>query len=93
MLVCRVKFSSSKMLKDVFRKVQDDFLESLPHQHCPLAKIQHDLGFAGKPLFNTACSLQNQVRGTEELDDGIQFEQIAGHDPTEVCLQLVFRFM
>ncbi|KAG8530149.1 NRPS [Bacidia gigantensis] len=85
MLVCRVKFGSSTPLKDVFRKIQDDFLNSLPHQHCPLAKIQHDLDFAGKPMFNTACSLQNQkIAGEEEeTENTIAFEQVSGHDPTE----------
>ena len=87
MLICRVNLSSSSTLKDAFRKVQGDFIKSLPHQHCPLARIQHELGHAGDQIFNTAVSLQNQVssREAETAGDAIHFEEIAGHDPTEVC--------
>lgn len=88
MLVCRVGFSSTKTLKDVIRTVQSDYLEALPHQHCALAKVQHDLGFSGEPLFNTAISIQNQLstRDAEKEGDAIDFRPIDDHDPTEVCL-------
>jgi len=87
MLICRVNLTPSSTLGDVFRKVQSDFIQSLPHQHCPLARIQHDLGFVGEQIFNTACSIQNQSSsGDAKADESaIQFEEIAGHDPTEVC--------
>ena len=88
MLICRVDFGQSKTLKDVIRKVQSDYLESLPHQHCSLAKLQHDLGFSGEPLFNTAVSIQNQIstRDAEKEGDAIEFEPITDYDPTEVCI-------
>ena len=91
MLVCRVNFSrSSSTLKEIFKKVQSDFIESLPYQHCPLAKIQHDLGLpAGERFFNTACSIQSQAAGKEEQNgDEIHFEEIVGHDPTEYAVTL-----
>lgn len=86
MLVCRVKFNESSTLKDVVLQVQDDFLKSLEHQHCSLAKIQHDLGFTGEPIFNTAMSIQNQIssRDAERENDAIKFNPIADYDPTEV---------
>ena len=86
MLVCRVNFSQPSNLKDIIRSVQSDYLESLPHQHCSLAKLQHDLGFSGEPLFNTAVSIQNQIstRDAEKEGDAIEIEPISDHDPTEV---------
>lgn len=86
MLVCRVNFSQPSTLKAIIRSVQNDYLESLPHQHCSLAKLQHDLGFSGEPLFNTAVSIQNQIstRDAEKEGDAIEIEPISDHDPTEV---------
>ena len=86
MLVCRVNFSRPGSLKTLIRSVQSDYLESLPHQHCSLAKLQHDLGFSGEPLFNTAVSIQNQIstRDAEKEGDAIEIEPISDHDPTEV---------
>lgn len=86
MLVCRVNFEGSKTLMDVIRGVQNDYIDALEHQHCSLAKIQHDLGFSGEPLFNTAMSIQNQIssRDAEREGDAIKFNPIADYDPTEV---------
>ncbi len=91
MLVCRVKFVQSSSLKDVIRSVQSDYLECLPHQHCSLAKLQHDLGFSGEPLFNTAVSIQNQIstRDAEKEGDSIEIEPLTDHDPTEVSLTVM----
>ena len=88
MLVCRIKFDDTSTLKDIIRGVQTDFLQALEHQHCSLAKIQHDLGFSGEPLFNTAMSIQNQIssRDSERENDAIKFNPIADYDPTEVSL-------
>lgn len=89
MLVCRVNFAQSGSLKDIIRNVQSDYLESLPHQHCSLAKLQHDLGFSGEPLFNTAVSIQNQIstRDAEKEGDAIDISPLSDHDPTEVSLR------
>ncbi len=91
MLVCRVNFASQKSqtLTDVFRKVQSDFVESLPYQQCPLARIQHDLGLpAGEAMFNTACSIQSQASSNDKAVamNAIRFEEVAGHDPTEYAV-------
>ena len=93
MLVCRVNFATQESTNflDVFRKVQTDFVESLPYQHCPLARIQHDLGIpAGEAMFNTACSIQNQGSSDPsiESEDTIRFEEVAGHDPTEFAVTI-----
>lgn len=90
MLVCRVNFSPAKTLKDIVHNVQSDYLSMLPHQHCSLAKVQHDLGFSGEPLFNTAVSIQNQIstRDAEKEGDAIEIVPITDHDPTEVSIVL-----
>ena len=90
MLICRIKFSPSKTLMEIVRNVQSDYLGMLPHQHVSLAKIQHDMGFSGEALFNTAVSIQNQMstRDAEKEGDALEIEPITDYDPTEVCLRL-----
>ena len=93
MLVCRVNVSSSSSLKNVFHKVQSDYLDALPYQHCSLAKLQHDLGLGGEQLFNTAVSIQNQIstRDAEKEGDVIDIEPITDHDPTEYAVTVNIR--
>ncbi|KAL8654006.1 MAG: hypothetical protein Q9210_001767, partial [Variospora velana] len=93
MLICRVQFSPSKTLMDVVRSVQSDYLSMLPHQHVSLAKLQHDLGFSGEPLFNTAVSIQNQIstRDAEKEGDALEIEPITDYDPTEYAVTVNIR--
>jgi hypothetical protein len=83
MLCCRVQISSSQTLEDVFRIAQDEHLQSVPYQHCSLARVQHELGLAGKPLYNTSISIQNHGEGGT-VKDTILFGMEEGHDPSEV---------
>jgi hypothetical protein len=84
MLVCRLAMAGPNPVIHLLRTVQDDFLSSLPHQHCSLAKIQNCLGLSGKTLFNTVMSFQRvPVKAVGERDM-ISFEVIAEQDPTEV---------
>jgi non-ribosomal peptide synthase protein (TIGR01720 family) len=88
MLVSRIELAPSYSLLEIIRKVQSDFIDSMPHQHCSLAQFQHDLGLSGKPLFNTVVSIQNRVTTDESIaaDAGIEFEQLDGHDPSEFAI-------
>jgi non-ribosomal peptide synthase protein (TIGR01720 family) len=90
MLVSRTKIAPSNSLFDVFQTVQNNFIESVPYQHCSLAQFQHDLGLSGKALFNTAVSIQNSgaTQGPAKPDANIEFEQIAGHDASEYVITL-----
>lgn len=90
MLVSRIQIAPSSSLLDVIQKVQNDFFESIPHQHCSLAQFQHDLGLSGKPLFNTAVSIQNSgvTQDAAKPDANIEFEQIEGHDASEYVITL-----
>jgi non-ribosomal peptide synthase protein (TIGR01720 family) len=88
MLVSRIELAPSYSLLDIIQKVQSDFMDSTPHQHCSLAQFQHDLGLSGKSLFNTAVSIQNRVTTDESspTNAGIEFEQLDGHDPSEFAI-------
>ncbi|KAL3261959.1 hypothetical protein ABHI18_003269 [Aspergillus niger] len=83
MLCCRVKFSPGQTLLEIAKKVQDDFVRNVPHQHCSLAQIQHELGMHGETLFNSTLSIQNRSanKGTGNLP--LDFEAQKAHDPTE----------
>ena len=83
MLVCRVKFEPQLTIKEVFNKVQNDYLQSLEHQHCSLAQVQHDL-MGGKALFNTAVSIQSDGPSDGHEAASISFDPVAAHDPSEV---------
>jgi len=86
MLVCRVKLANSRSttVEDIIEKLQDDFLQNLPYQHCSLAEIQHSLDLAGQPLFNTCISLQRAVFENWSQPSNIDFQKIGGDDPAEV---------
>ncbi|USP74910.1 nonribosomal peptide synthetase 4 [Curvularia clavata] len=87
-LVSRVEVSPFNQVLQIVQKVQSDFIDSAPHQHCSLAQFQHDLGLSNKALFNTAVSIQKR----SDLDDeapsrsSIEFEQLDGHDPSEFAI-------
>lgn len=89
MLCCRVQLPPTSPLDAIFQKVQEDFLDSLPYQRCSLAKVQHELGLAGKPLYNTALSIQNHTKSSDAVEENLVFETQEAHDPSEVSCQLL----
>lgn len=88
MLVARTRLSSSLPFLTVCERVQDDFIESLPYQHCSLAQFQHDLGLSGQALFNTAVSVQNHgaTQEQEVTDTSVEFIHLNGGDPSEFAI-------
>ncbi|ODA76457.1 hypothetical protein RJ55_07726 [Drechmeria coniospora] len=85
MLVCRLKLERSSTFLQLVESVQCSFLSSLPHQHCALAEIQHEIR-QREPLFNTVISLQSTPEEAvrEGSGDGIiTFRVIDEVDPTE----------
>lgn len=86
MLVCRPAISTGgTSVLQLVKKIQDDMLRGLQHQHTPLVDIQHALGIGAGGLFNTAISLQREL--SQPLEDqpmeGITLEKLVNHDPTE----------
>lgn len=86
MLICRLNITPTTSVVELLQEVQEDYLQSLPFQHCSLAEIQHNLDLSGESLFNTAISLQRYDLETD-TSLGISFEKVYDKDPTEVCHQ------
>jgi hypothetical protein len=68
--------------------MQNDYVNSVPHQHFPLAAIHRALGLGASALFNTALSFQKVVEDGDEFDDkireGLMIRTLRDEDPTEV---------
>ena len=90
MLVCRIKFTATASLEGLFQRVQNDYVQSLPYQHCSLAQMQHDLDFQGN-MFNTAVSIQNTGAEEEAAKLSLDFVPMTAHDPSEYAVTLNIR--
>ena len=86
-LICKALLDDSTIVKDALKTCQSEFLDSLSHQHCSLAEIQHALGLAGMPLFNTGISFQTMT-GVDSDDTAadVDFEGLVVREPTEVWI-------
>ncbi|PYH98073.1 nonribosomal peptide synthase [Aspergillus ellipticus CBS 707.79] len=83
-LICRAFLDDSTIVKDALKTCQTEFLDTLSHQHCSLAEIQHALGLAGMPLFNTGISFQTMSAvDTDNTAADIEFDGLAVREPTE----------
>ena len=83
MLCCRVKLSSRQGYGSLFRQVQNDFLQGLPHQATSLAEIQNHIGMDGQMMFNTTLSIQNQMPSDASQAETLSFTAKEVHDPSE----------
>ncbi|XTI94683.1 nonribosomal peptide synthetase [Cenococcum geophilum] len=83
MLVCCMDMRATSQMKQLIEQVQVDYLAGLEHQHCSLAQIQHGLNLSGRPLFNTAMSIQRMPSDNAERQTTLLFQGVGGHDPTE----------
>ncbi|KAH7388999.1 hypothetical protein BKA64DRAFT_711107 [Cadophora sp. MPI-SDFR-AT-0126] len=83
MLVCRMKFEESSLVKEIIAKAQIDYRNSLPHQHASLAQIQHVLGSYGQQLFNTSMTVLKQVPLPAGDNPSIRFQNIHEWSPNE----------
>jgi NRPS condensation-like uncharacterized protein/aryl carrier-like protein len=83
MLCCRVKLSSRQSYGSLFRQVQNDFLQGLPHQATSLAEIQNHIGMDGQMMFNTTLSIQNQMPSDASQAETLSFAAKEVHDPSE----------
>ncbi len=83
LLVCHVDFETNRSVGDILETIKESYIDSLPHQQCSLADIQHELGVSNKGLFNTGLSLQ-RTPSVIDSQNKIQFEGVVAHDPSEV---------
>ncbi|PYI01521.1 nonribosomal peptide synthase [Aspergillus sclerotiicarbonarius CBS 121057] len=83
-LICKALLDDSTIVKDALKTCQAEFLDSLSHQHCSLAEIQHALGLAGMPLFNTGISFQTMTGvDSDDTTADVDFEGLVVREPTE----------
>ncbi|EED20874.1 nonribosomal peptide synthase, putative [Talaromyces stipitatus ATCC 10500] len=88
-LICRAALDDSSTIKDALRTCQMELLDSLSHQHCSLAEIQHALELSGMALFNTGISFQAISAMDKSIETGsINFQDIVVREPTEYNIAL-----
>lgn len=96
MLCFRTIVSSDASLEDMLASAQDRHLRNAQYRRCSLASVQHELGLAGKALYNTSISIQNHMgtgdAGAEEEKVGLVFDMQEAHDPSEVSSRLSSAF-
>ncbi|KAJ5794579.1 nonribosomal peptide synthase [Penicillium paradoxum] len=83
MLVCHLNLDERADVRQLMLQIQSTFLDSLPHQNCSLANIQHALSLSGQALFNTAMSVSRVVPDKVTITDGTSFQITELYDPTE----------
>ncbi|GKZ25564.1 nonribosomal peptide synthase [Aspergillus brasiliensis] len=85
MQVCRARLGESSTIASLARKIQEDYVASLPFQHYPLAEAQRGLKQThGQGLFNTAISMEWVPPTAEDEDALLDLEEIREQDdPTE----------
>ncbi|KAH8586613.1 hypothetical protein B0O99DRAFT_695320 [Bisporella sp. PMI_857] len=85
MLVSHTNFVGDDSVMSVLRNIHANFVDSLPHQICSLASIQHELNPDGSTLFNTAMSIQRRSDSASGGMDNssIQVKALDGQDPNE----------
>ncbi|KAJ5770015.1 uncharacterized protein N7511_002066 [Penicillium nucicola] len=84
MMVCRIDLDDSTSALDALQTFQDDYLQGIPHQYVSLGDIQHAIGMAGQPLFNTAISFQRRSSPNEPME--LTLTSVYEYDPSEFDL-------
>ena len=86
LLGSRMLLSPASSLRQVVQQCQEDYTQSLAHQHFALADVFHSLNLSGKALFNTGMSLYRVESSMENnaRTSTISFETIGGGDNPEV---------
>ncbi|KAM0438114.1 hypothetical protein ACHAQK_006845 [Fusarium lateritium] len=88
MLVFRFQFTHGMLLKRLFLDAQEDYVNSLPHQHYSLARVTHALGQAKRGFFNTAVSIQNAGSSETSHLSTLEYESVDAFDPSEYAVTL-----
>ncbi|PVH90915.1 CoA-dependent acyltransferase [Periconia macrospinosa] len=83
MLSCRVQLHQQTSALDCLRTVQNDYLNSLPHQTFPVSTVQEVLGLGTSPLFNTVLNLHRVGTFRTEVSSDVSLHLHDGLDPME----------
>jgi non-ribosomal peptide synthetase component F len=86
MLICRLNLSDNLPLGQALSRIQTDFVDSVAHQSCSLADVQHELQLSGMSLFNTGFTFQKRPSSKGPDDSALLFEVLDTHDPTEYAV-------
>ena len=84
MLTCRMNLKEDLPITQALEQIQTDFVQSIAHQACPLADVQHELQLSGTSLFNTAFTFQRRSSSNETVRrSALEFEFVQADDPSE----------
>jgi len=83
MLTCRMNLSEDLSVIGALEQIQTDFVQSMAHQACPLADVQHELQLSGTSLFNTAFTFQRRSTLKETVQSALEFKFMEAEDPSE----------
>ena len=87
LLISRLSFDANESILSAISSNQVAYARSLDNRHCSLPDIIHFLDLTGRPLFNTAISLQKKAKDVVPLhSSSIILEPYGGIDSTEVGL-------
>ena len=87
LLISRLSFDANESILSAISSNQVAYARSLDNRHCSLPDIIHSLDLTGRPLFNTAISLQKKAKDVVPLhSSSIILEPYGGIDSTEVGL-------
>lgn len=91
MLISCSEIGQEQTLLSVIESIQQQNLDSKAYQGASLASIQHVLGLADQPMFNTVLSIRRRTTGANPLAERFTIEPLSKNDPTEyTCAVNVF---
>lgn len=82
MLTCRIDLKDSLPIEKALQQIQNDYMNSMAHQSCSLADVQHILELSSTSLFNTAFTFQKR-KNAKGPDSVLLFDFLQAHDPSE----------
>ncbi|EER23274.1 D-lysergyl-peptide-synthetase, putative [Coccidioides posadasii C735 delta SOWgp] len=85
---CRAQFVPDATLATLARKMQQEYIESIPYQHYPLTELKGRLYPEGsEAMFNTAVSMEWTAKTDPYAESSLVLEEIREQDdPTEYDL-------
>lgn len=93
MLIYKIHLSDDLPLIKALKKTQKDFIKSMEHQAVSLAEVQHALGLADTPLFNTAFTFQRRSGLEVDSAPSLLFKSLDSHDPSEYKIAVNIEMM
>ncbi|EED16046.1 nonribosomal peptide synthase, putative [Talaromyces stipitatus ATCC 10500] len=93
MLIYKIHLTDTLPLAKALKKTQRDFIKSMEHQAVSLAEVQHALGLADTPLFNTAFTFQRRSGLDVDSTPSLSFKSFDSYDPSEYKIAVNIEMM